>query len=180
MWYTRIVPCVLVAALVIGCNEQSPLMEAEEETIATPLFAASGGWTEFEFPIDAIIFVPCANDGAGEDMHFLGTCRIQEKVVETPSGNTNLNWRPVSCYDYTVTGLVTNDVYTLRRDTFAKLNWNSGKGEVWVQVEHFVMTNVDTGERIDFPLLYHFTINANGELTAEVENAYETCRAHKN
>ena len=153
-----IIPCVVVAALLVGCDR--PPVEPEPGSALIHVFDASllvdppwvqnwgdpiigPGWL-----VGPLGYVPCT----GEDMDYFIYWAVWGKLKETPSGNTIVNTKV--WYYPAVTKLVgvdSGDEWELLRET-QSWNWFAHHNADGVVVQHANVNthyvNVATGERI--------------------------------
>jgi hypothetical protein len=125
------------------------------------------------FPIDIVVFVPCAAGGAGEDVHLTGYLQDVFHVTFTTSGDFLVlfhdNPQGVSGF-----GLTTGSLYEgtgITRDNFGG---RVGFEETFVN--NFRIIGQGPGNNFLVHENFHITINANGTLTAYVDNFSVECK----
>jgi hypothetical protein len=125
------------------------------------------------FPIDLYVYVPCAAGGAGETIYVSGSLHdllsvtldasggYRVKVLDNPQGMSG-------------SGLTTGDKY---RATGMTTSMSSGKvGATSTYVNRFIMIGQNTGNNLLVRETSHYTVNANGELTASFDNLSVDCK----
>ena len=126
-------------------------------------------------PLDLAVFVPCANDGAGEivvlngDLHVLASFQINENNV---SGKTHFQPQGVSGV-----GLATGDRYQGTGVTQGEFKSSLQNGQAnSTSVNNFRIIGSGRGNNFLVHSTFHFTISAQGELTALADNFTVECR----
>jgi hypothetical protein len=124
-------------------------------------------------PFAQVVLVPCANGGAGElvlisgNLHILITSTVdnnggtQDKNHAQPQGATGV-------------GLTTGDVYRATGVTQDQVTIN-GAGE-FTFVNNFRIIGPGPGNNLLVHQTVHVTINANGDMTVDVDNSSVECR----
>jgi hypothetical protein len=124
------------------------------------------------FPIAITVFVPCADGGAGElvvlegDLHVLLSItqndnRLSVKGHSQPQGISG-------------TGLSTGDMY--RGTGVTQDHFTTGLGETFTFVNNFRIIGQGPDNNILVHQTFHVTINANGVVTATVDNFSVDCK----
>src|SRR5437867_7764207 len=137
-------------------------------------FSAVTSNSDITIPIDLFVFVPCANGGAGELIEVSGPLHVLFHLTTSNTGR-------VSVYEHfqpqgvSGTGLVTGDKYQATGITEDKITLGPLPA-TFTFVNNFYM--IGQGPRNNFKVheTFHFTINANGETTAFVDNFRVTCQ----
>jgi hypothetical protein len=154
---------LLVLALTIGS-----LSCAANAAASATTFTAST-----QFPIDIVVFVPCANGGAGEAVELSGTLHdlfhitfdsavgFHGRFLDNPQGVTG-------------TGLSTGAKYQGTGVTEDQFNAKVGEEETFVN--NFRIIGQGPGNNLLVHENFHFTVNANGQVTAFHDNFSVTCR----
>jgi len=126
-----------------------------------------------EIPFGA--FVPCANGGAGEVAE--GVFRLHSLVRFTIDGSGGehfgSNSHPMGGF---LVGLDTGDTYRATGRTGESFNVGAGGLPLsYTFVNQFNL--VGPGDAVSFTVheTFHVTVNANGDLTADVSNVRVTC-----
>jgi hypothetical protein len=150
----------LVAVLSIAVVSSSSGAPASSSTISTV------------FPIDLIVFVPCANGGAGEDVALSGN--LHDLFHITVNGNS----LHVKTHDQpqgiSGTGLVTGDKYQATGVTQDEFNTSFGMEETFIN--NFRIIGQGPGNNFLVHENFHITINANGTVTASHDNFTVDCK----
>lgn len=124
------------------------------------------------FPIDLIVFVPCANGGAGEDVALSGN--LHDLFHITVNGNS----LHVKTHDQpqgiSGTGLVTGDKYQATGVTQDEFNTSFGMEETFIN--NFRIIGQGPGNNFLVHENFHITINANGTVTASHDNFTIDCK----
>jgi hypothetical protein len=125
------------------------------------------------FPIAIAVFVPCADGGAGElvvlegDLHLLLTItenanHLSIKTHAQPQGISG-------------TGLTTGDKY--QGTGVTQDHFTTGLGaQTFTFVNNFRIIGQGPGNNFLVHQTFHVTINANGEVTATVDNFSAECK----
>ena len=131
--------------------------------------------TNESVPFAQVAFVPCANGGAGElvliegNLHILTTFTINGNNV---SGK--VHFQPQGAKG---TGLTTGDTYNATGVTQENFKQSLQNGQF---TDTFINNFKIIGQGPDNNLLIHqtvhITINANGEVTSQVDNTTVECR----
>lgn len=137
--------------------------------------AADVTTTNVIFPLEAEIFVPCANGGSGEIVALSGNVhdlfhvalngdRYKAKVHTQPQGIRGV-------------GLTTGDSYRgtgVTQETFGGSLVNGQASSTFVNNFHVV--GAGPGNNFMIHEVLHVTINANGETTGTVDHLSVTCK----
>jgi hypothetical protein len=113
-------------------------------------------------PIDLVVFVPCANGGAGELVELSGT--LHDLFSITVNGNS----LHVKVHDQpqgvSGTGLTTGDKYQATGVTQEEFNTSFGVQDTFIN--NFRIIGQGNGNNLLVHENFHITINANGTVTA--------------
>ncbi len=162
----------ILAAALAACSETS---DGPVGPRGLRKAAASVTTTNVIFPVEIEEFVPCANGGAGEIVTLTGN--LHDLFHVTTNGNrfkVKVHTQPQGVRGV---GLTTGDRYRgtgVTQETF-------GGSLVDGQATSTFVNNfrvVGQGPRNNFMIheVVHFTFNARGELTAEIDRTRVTCR----
>ena len=124
-------------------------------------------------PYDFYVYVPCAAGGAGEDVYLSGTLHILfETTIDSSGGfHTKSHFQPQGISGI---GLTTGDKYQATGGTQDRFN---GKvGSAYTFVNNFKIIGQGAGNNFLVHENYHVTVNANGEVTAYVDNFSVECK----
>jgi hypothetical protein len=170
---------VVVAGLILGCADvaRGPTGPAQ---FGSPLFGVSANsastvTTNDQVPFSFTAFVPCANGGAGEDVLVNGTLHILTHQTISNSGNVHvkLHSQPQGA---TGVGQTTGDTYHATGVTQEEINLNGPFPITDTFVNNFRIIGPGSNNNLLIHELVHVTINANGVLTAFVDNSSIECR----
>ena len=141
---------------------------------STSVLAAADSFTVSQkFPIDIVVFIPCAAGGAGEFVELTGSLHDLFHVTFTPSGSFRLsvvdNPQGISG-----TGFTTGAKYQgtgITRDNFGG---RFGFEETFVN--NFRIIGQGSGNNFLVHENLHITVNANGTLTVFRDNFSVECK----
>jgi hypothetical protein len=141
-----------------------------------PTLSAVQSSTQLTLSFNRTLWVSCANDGLGESVQLTGEIEIHSHSTEDPNGGTHLSThiRPsgvvgvgqVSGLHYRGTG------GTFEGEGFAA----DGYPYVYSFVNNFRIIGQGPGNNMLVHSTVHQTLNANGELTAEVDLSSSECK----
>lgn len=125
-------------------------------------------------PIDLAVFVPCAAGGAGEYVYLSGSLHILSHVTLDPTGGYHFesHFSPQGVSGY---GETSGDKYQatgVTRDGGSFM----GFPYEYTYVNNFRIIGQGAGNNYLVHETFHITLNANGELTAEVDNFRVECK----
>jgi hypothetical protein len=162
----------LAALALAGCDDSSAPTSADSSTPPAS-FRAVVTTTNFSFPLEQTVFVPCANGGAGESVTLSGSLHEVFHVTVNDAGHSTVKFfdQPqgvsgvgsVTGTKYQGTG-VTQDIRTTR----------VGFEETFVNV--FQMVGQGPGNNFAVHEKLHVTVNANGTVTTSRDPIETTCR----
>lgn len=145
-----------------------------------PQFAATVNHSESKVPVGSFgVFVPCANDGAGElvvasdvSLHFVNRFNIDARGGVHMSSHA----QPIGNWDGI--GQVTGDVYQATGVTRSSQNWDGNVGFPlsYTYVNNFRWIGPGPGNNYTVHSVFHVTINANGETTAQINKSWVDCK----
>jgi len=143
---------------------------------ATVVIPAKIFHDNYNYPVTWTVFVPCANDGLGETIVLTGRMHVNDFLSISNDGSWNLKMH-IQPMDLQGLGQTTGDKYNGTGVTQSKENM-SGKGlpYSWTYVNNYRMIGQGPGNNFTVHETIHFTINANGELTADVVNVKTDCK----
>lgn len=165
---------LLLAAILLV----SPLLIAFPTQAATPfrspLPPATTMTISVKEPSVIPVFIPCALGGQGEVVELTGTLHMVMHFTVDPNGgyHYDLSFQPQGMSGV---GETSGDKYQatgITRDSanFSTLPYNS------TYVNNFRIIGQGTGNNFIVHENVHFTINANGELTAYADNFSASCK----
>lgn len=124
-------------------------------------------------PVDMSFFVPCAADGTGEWVSFTGNLHVlfHTTVDENGGFHAIAHFQPQGVNGV---GSITGDIYQgtgVSRETL-----NGLVGESFTYIDNFRLIGEGTGNNYLLHETFHITVNANGEVTADVLNYSVECK----
>jgi hypothetical protein len=140
---------------------------------------ASGASVDHEMTLDEAfelpVFIPCANGGLGEEVLFVGTSRVIDHAVIT---GTRVTVFQVVEQHQTGTGPITGDRYELAfAYHFKPVSASLVNGQSTMSfTAHLAITAPGSGNNMYLPLTIHVTVNAAGDITADVERFPVICK----
>ena len=142
-----------------------------------PSIAQAVVFTEnLKVPIDLTVFVPCADEGAGEFVELSGNLHTLTHVTEDSAGGVHLkvHFQPQGISGV---GLTTGDSYRATGVTQEHINENSG-GLPFTDtfVNNFRIIGQGPGNNFLVHENFHITVNENGVVTAFVDNFSVECK----
>ncbi len=166
-----------VAALAIvglvACDSPAAL---DDSAVTPPSFAVATTFTDnVSFPVNIGVFIPCAAGGAGEVVFLSGN------LHSLSSSTTNDNNFTLTIQNHpqgiSGVGLTTGDKYQgtgVTRETLSGSFVNGQFSKTFVN--NFRIIGQGAGNNFLIHQDLHITFNANGELTASVDNFRAECK----
>lgn len=152
----------LLGLFAVACGEQSQPTAPNDNAVASS-FSLNNGATKGEVVIvafqDFTDYVSCANDGAGEILHWYGSVRVTARIVTSNSGNELMTFDSFEYLPgYTVTGLTSGDAWTFVSGSQRNASHTLHNGN-WVRNTVYVewYENQD-GERMLIQTTVHYTL----------------------
>ena len=153
-------------------------------TFVVILFACSFPRTAFSqastttvndfIPFVRTIFVPCANDGAGEFVQISGTIHAQSHSIM--NGNRGISKSHAQTQGTTGVGLTTGDLYhEVRMFQFSQNSPVVDGASSFGVVAFIRLIGQGPDNNIQVRQLIHFQTNANGEISVSIENFSTDC-----
>lgn len=137
-----------------------------------PSLAATTLTENIRIPTAIGVFVPCANGGAGENVLLEGDLHLLTHITANNNGfHVKTHAQPQGISG---TGDVTGDKYQATGVT--QDQFNLGPGETYTYVNNFRIIGQGPGNNFLVHQTFHYTINANGELTVVVDNFSSECK----
>jgi hypothetical protein len=129
--------------------------------------------TQIEIPLATTVTVPCAAGGAGEMVDLTGEVHAVFSATVDANGGlhiaTHFNNVGVSGV-----GLTTGDKYQAAGGDYFVSNSGGGANE-FTFVNNFEMMAPGSGNNLHVHELVHVTVDANGEITTEIDNITVDC-----
>jgi hypothetical protein len=126
-------------------------------------------------PFERVVFVPCADGGAGEEVLLTGFLHVL--ITETTDANGVAHFmshfQPMGIVG---TGLTTDDMYRGTGVEKETTNNASPPPSEDTFVSNFRIIGQGPGNNFLLHQLFHVTVNANGEVTVEVDNLSVDCK----
>ena len=125
-------------------------------------------------PTDIFVFVPCAAGGAGEFVQLSGTLHVLFVTTLDSRGgfHSKFHFQPQGVSG---TGLTTGAKYQATGVTQGTFNGRVGYEQTFVN--NFRIIGQGPGNNFMIHENFHITVNANGEVTAFVDNFSVKCRS---
>lgn len=138
-----------------------------------PALAKAGTFTDsYEEPVDLVVFVACAANGAGEWVELTGTLHFLFHTTIDNQGGFHSKFHFQS-RGITGLGLTTGDKYQGINVLQGTTNGNVGFTQTLEN--NFRIVGQGPGNNFWLHQTIHVTFNANGEVTASVENVRSGC-----
>lgn len=125
------------------------------------------------FPIDVVVFVPCANGGAGEDVALTGYIHDVFHVTLTPSGGFRVS---VSDNPQGVSGVGLTTGAKYQGTGITRDNFGGRVGFEETFVNNFRIIGQGSGNNFLVHENFHITVNANGTVTSFHDNFSVECK----
>ncbi|MBW7882597.1 MAG: hypothetical protein H3C34_08160 [Caldilineaceae bacterium] len=140
----------------------------------SPLPPAQTFTSSVKIPIDLVVFVPCALNGAGEFVQLTGNLHVVTHFTASASGGfqATSHYQPQGISGYGFSSGVKYQGTGVTRDNF-KI---SGLPFQQTFVNNFRIIGQGPGNNFLVHENFHLTVNANGELTAFVDNFRVECK----
>jgi hypothetical protein len=161
-----------IAVAVSACAEPptAPLIDQP------PSLAAVTSSTQSTTRFNRRVWVSCANDGAGESVALLGELEWHSQATEDAQGGVHLVSfvRPSRVIGI---GLATGQTYRGTGGTFEAEGYNyDGYPATYAFVNNFRIIGQGPGNNLLMHMTLHQTVNADGEITADVDFTSLECR----
>jgi hypothetical protein len=141
---------------------------------AVPALAAADTFTaSTRFPIDIVVFVPCANAGAGEDVELTGTLHDVFHITFDNAGGIHVKGHD-NPQGISGVGLTTGTKY--QGTGVTQFQFNAKVGFEETDVNNFRIIGQGPGNNFLVHDNFHVTVNANGEVTAFHDNFRVDCK----
>jgi hypothetical protein len=168
----------VVAGLLLGCGDVARGPTGPDPLAAPLLDASAASATNVilndQVPFNRTVFVSCANGGTGELVVISGTLHVLIHETISSSGNDHfkVHFQPQGISGV---GLTTGDQYRATGVTQEHFNFNNlPVNDTFV--DNFRIIGQGPGNNFLVHENFHFTINANGELTAVHDNLTVDCK----
>lgn len=154
-------------ALVVAACADAPTSPTDRPSLAATTFTEN-----IKIPTVIGVFVDCANGGAGELVILEGDLHVLTHVTENKNGfHVKTHFQPQGISG---TGDVTGDKYQATGVT--QDQFNLGPGETYTAINNFRIIGQGPGNNFLVHSVFHYTVNANGELTVVVDKFSAECK----
>ena len=126
-----------------------------------------------KFPVEILVFVPCANGGAGEEVLLSGNIHDVFHVTFTPSGSFRISGSD-NPQGVSGIGLTTGAKY--QGTGITRFNFGGRVGFEETDVNNFRIIGQGPGNNFLIHENFHVTINANGTVTSFHDNFSVECK----
>jgi hypothetical protein len=136
---------------------------------------ADNSMQNLAFPVAIAAFVPCANDGVGEVVQLAGRLHVLTQTVANASGITVKS--QLQPQGVNGVGMDSGDRYQGTGVTHSTMSSSApGADLTFSYVNNFRMIGRGPGNNLMVHETVHVTVNAQGAMTASVDNYRVTCR----
>jgi hypothetical protein len=143
---------------------------------ASGVGAAGQGADRGSFPFDEQVFVPCANGGAGEYVELAGSINFLFHSTFDKSGGAHLQLRS-NLQGVSGIGLTTGTKFQASQSESMVFNGSLSDAPFEsTSVSSFNIIGQGKGNNFVLHETAHFTINANGDVTAQHDNFSVDCK----
>ena len=167
---TRILMLSMCIILFATCKKETNTIVSSSQQLSAKATTFTSNEKQ---PIDEIIFVPCANNGAGENVELKGNVHI---LIHTTLNGNNFNTKyHVQPQSVIGVGQTTGITYHGSGVTQQEIK-GSFKNEKYIEtdINNFKIAGHGVNYKIHDNM--HITVNANGETTATVDNFSSDCK----
>jgi hypothetical protein len=161
----------LTVALSTGACQQDVTTPATDG--ARPSLSASAFTQSQVFPIDLEVFVPCANGGLAEDVALSGELHDLFHITNDGRGGLHVKGHD-NPQGISGIGLSTGAKY--QGTGVTQFEFTSKAGFEETDVNNFRIIGQGSGNNFLVHDNFHFTINANGEVTSSHDNFSVECK----
>lgn len=169
-FFTFIAGMLMLSVLFITCKKETNTVASSSQQLSAKATTFTSNEKQ---PVDEIIFVPCANNGAGEIVELTGTIHILiHTTVNGNNFNTKYHFQPQGISGK---GQTTGITYHGSGVTQEEIK-GSLKNEKYMDtyINNFKIAGHGVNYKIHNNM--HITVNANGETTASVDNFSSDCK----
>ena len=129
--------------------------------------------TNVKYPVVWIEYVPCAMGGAGEMIVLSGDLHVLFHTTLDDTGGFHIKMH-TQPQGLSGTGQTSGDKY--QGTGVTQYSFNGKVGETYTFVNNYRMIGQGPGNNLLVHQNVHITINANGDMTAEVDNIKVDCK----
>jgi hypothetical protein len=138
---------------------------------ASAYAAAQTSTTVEKIPVDFNLFIPCV----GEEVHLTGRLHLLIHVTLDNAGGAHVKLQENN-QGVSGTGLTTGDKYQSTGASNSVFQFHTKVGDEQTFVFSFNFIGQGNGNKLLVHVTQHVTVNANGIVTAEVENISIECK----
>ena len=160
----------------VSCTKEAvnSANQAQVKAVTVQSNAASTFLSNEKIPIDLLVFVPCANGGAGEDVQLSGFLHVVTSM--TINGNNlrgKVHFQPQGIKGV---GAITGDKYQGTGVTQDEFKGSFVKGYEETSVDNIRIIGQGNGNNFLVHTVFHITVNANGQITVVLVHAKTECK----
>lgn len=146
---------------------------ASVAALASSPGAVSAGAATTTLPVDMVVWVGCANDGAGEAVALSGTLHAQVQTVQRSATEwiTTTHFNPQGVQGY---GFSTLDIYRGVGST-GTTQVVTADGTRTIQRNNFLLIGPGPGNNLVAHVVWHATTDSNGSVVGRVERLTVDC-----
>jgi hypothetical protein len=144
-------------------------------TLALVLPAQAAITNNESVPYDAVVFVPCANGGLGEDVHLTGYLHMTNSVTNDGHGGFHVTWQ-TNPQGVTGVGLTTGDKYQGTGVTRSNTNAKPPFPYETTFVNNFRIIGQGPGNNFLVHQVMHMTVDANGNVVVNFDKSSTECK----
>jgi hypothetical protein len=168
--FTSIASMIIISIIFITCKKETTGVVSSSQQLSAKATTFTSNEKQ---PVDEIIFVPCANNGAGENVELTGNVHI---LIHTTLNGNNFNTKyHVQPQGISGVGLTTGIRYHGSGVTQQQIK-GSLKNETYTETDINNFKIVGNGVNYRIHVNTHITVNANGETTGTVNNFTSDCK----
>jgi hypothetical protein len=167
-------PIVVISIVGLICTAcESDMAAPEASSTEGPSLRASAFTQITNFPIDIIIFVPCANGGIGEVVELSGTLHDVFHVTGDGNGGFHVKTHD-SPQGISGAGLTTGMKYNATGVTQEEFGIKVGQHDTFIN--NFRLIGQGAGNNLLVHDNFHISVNANGVVTSSHDHFTLTCQ----
>ena len=178
---TKKLPFLLFAIfpmlLLFSCSKNNSALPNQanvEASVANPSSGAQSSNYVESLPFESVLFVPCGNGGAGEEVSLTGSLKFVEEIIYNDHGFT-FNYHVIA-QGITGVGLTTGENYHASGGNNGTITGEFG--EVGQYTRLFIDQLRIIGQNSVFTVMYKtkVTITPDGKITTSIEEEKVDCR----
>ena len=165
-----------IAVGLTACAESTAPVAPLRAMNQPPSLSAVVSSTQLTLPLKRTLWISCANDGLGEDVTIEGELEIRTHSTDDGNGGVHLSTH-VRPSRVTGVGEVSGLKYRGTGGTFEGERYASdGFSAVYSFVNNFRIIGQGPRNNLLMHMTVHQTMNASGELTADVDLSHSDCK----